>query len=289
MAKNRNALGNGLEYLLADMDEVYANLDSKKIYQIEISKINPNPMQPRKEFNKESLQNLAQSIKEHGLLQPIIVHDSGDNKFTLIAGERRLRAVKLLQHTNIEAIILDDTQYKMRELALIENIQRENLNPIELALCYQALITEHNLTQEQLSQKIQISRTQITNTLRLLELSENTLQALQDNKITQGHAKMLVGLTPNQETIALQTILGQKLNVRQTEKMIKNIKKPQTNESNPAISLNAQLEDPAINNILKKLQNKLLHQYNITCKIKQDKISICCSNIEALEKLLNRL
>ena len=193
MAK-REALGSGLEELFGEMNAVYEKsvaTNAKQIYEIQIASISPNPMQPRKVFDTKSLDELAQSIEKHGLLQPIIVRQGEKNGYMLVAGERRYRAMKLLGYKTIPAIIIDAKQHKMRELALIENIQRENLNPIELALCYQALIIEHNLTQEELSRIIQKSRTQLTNTLRLLELSKTAQELIKEEKITQGRIAKL--------------------------------------------------------------------------------------------------
>ena len=223
----KRALGSGLNNLFGDINAVYEKnyVDSDTNMQmIKCDNIVPNPMQPRKIFNDESLRELADFIEEHGVLQPIVVRENESGGYVLIAGERRLRATKLLQKEHIQAIVISTEDYKMRELALIENVQREDLNPIDLALCYQALLKEYDLTQEKLAQKIHKSRTQITNTLRLLELSDKTRELLQDGKITQGHAKMLIGLTPNDEEMALQSILGQKLNVRETENLAKNLK-----------------------------------------------------------------
>ena len=178
----KRALGSGLNNLFDDIGSVY-----EKNYQnahnvvnlIECDLIIPNPMQPRQSFDEKSLRDLADSIEQHGLLQPILVRESGEGTYILIAGERRLRATRLLQKEHIQAIIITAEDYKMRELALIENLQREDLNPIDLALCYQALLKEHNLTQEQLAQRIHKSRAQITNTLRLLELSQSAKDLLQ--------------------------------------------------------------------------------------------------------------
>ena len=232
----RKALNRGLNDLLGDVSGVYeksfdfssdsgldSNLDSKdskRVVKLKVDSIKPNPAQPRANFDKESLENLAQSIKTHGILQPIIVLKDAKDSYTLIAGERRLRAAKSLNMESIDSIIVDFEAYKLRELALIENIQRENLNAIELAKCYKALIDEHNLTHEQLATRINKSRAAITNTLRLLELSEATQNLISEGKITQGHAKVMVGLSSENEKIIAQSIVGQNLSVREVEKMV---------------------------------------------------------------------
>ncbi len=218
-------LGRGLDALLGEMDEAYDNESSSKDFVMEISlkDIRPNPFQPRKHFEEKSLYELSESIKNDGLIQPIVVTEDIDG-YVLIAGERRFRASKLAKLKTIRAIISHSDEQKMRQLALIENIQRDELNSIELAHAYAELIKLHSLTQEELSVKINKSRTHITNTLRLLQLSVKTQKALIDKKITAGHAKVLVGLDEKQQQLVVNSIIGQKLSVREVEGIIKNMK-----------------------------------------------------------------
>ena len=221
------ALGRGLGELLGEVETAYgksAGNSNSGVNKIEVSLIKPNPNQPRKIFDEEKLQELSASIKEHGLLQPIVVVEDEDGTYTLIAGERRLRAHKLANIEEIKAIIVDKDEFKLRELALIENIQRDDLNIIELAFCYAQLLNEHNITHEELSKKVFKSRTSITNTLRLLQLSSYVQQFLATDKISAGHAKMMIGLTTEDQKKICDTILGQKLSVRETEKLIKDLK-----------------------------------------------------------------
>ena len=189
MAK-ASALGRGLGALLSEIEEAYDNELPKKggVEEIAVAKIRPNPYQPRKHFDPESLAELSESIKTHGLLQPIVVKEDLEG-YILIAGERRLRASKLAKIKTIKAIVVAVSDEQMRQQALIENIQRDELGVIDLAQAYQELIDIHELTHEQLSQTVHKSRTQITNTLRLLQLSEKGRKALIDGKITAGHAK----------------------------------------------------------------------------------------------------
>ncbi|WP_300859723.1 ParB/RepB/Spo0J family partition protein [uncultured Helicobacter sp.] len=227
MAKKKLAMGRGLGAILSETAEAYEqNLsdNSSLVLELDVDIIKPNPYQPRKTFNLQALQELSESIKEHGLLQPVVVYDNGDGDYILIAGERRLRASKLAGLNNIKAIIAEIDFKRMRELAIIENIQREELNPIELALSYEELLQEYGITHEELSKRIGKSRTQITNTLRLLQLSEEVQQMLIEDKISQGHAKMLVTLDEGEQKLIMDSIIGQKLNVRDTEILIKNIK-----------------------------------------------------------------
>ncbi|AJC85703.1 ParB/RepB/Spo0J family partition protein [Campylobacter sp. RM16704] len=226
MAK-KSALGRGLSSILADIDKVYEKelgSSENRIEEIDIELISPNPYQPRKNFDKQALEELAGSIKEYGLIQPIVVLKKDEFSYILIAGERRFRACKFLKKDQIKAIVLNVDDKKLRELALIENIQRENLNPIELAHSYKELLEIHNITQEKLADLIHKSRSQIANTLRLLNLNEQTQNFIIEGKISQGHAKVLVGLEKENEKMIVDTIIGQKLNVRDTEKLIKNFK-----------------------------------------------------------------
>lgn len=223
----KKALGRGLGAIIEDVEDAYnQELRSHRtdlVREVDVELIRPNPFQPRTHFDEIALEELSRSIKKHGLLQPILVVEKEDG-FMLLAGERRLRATKLAGLTHIKAIVADIASENLRELALIENIQRENLNPIELANAYHELIEEYAITQEGLSEIIHKSRTQITNTLRLLGLSELTKQYISEGKISQGHAKMLVGLNKEEEEKVVQTILGQKLSVRDTEALIRRIK-----------------------------------------------------------------
>jgi len=218
-------LGRGLDALLGEMDEAYENEGSQKdsVLEISLKEIRPNPFQPRKNFDEDALAELAESIKNDGLLQPIVVTEDIDG-YVIIAGERRFRASKLAKLKEIRAIVLNADEQKMRQFALIENIQREELNSVELADSYQELLKLHDMTHEELSGVIHKSRTHITNTLRLLQLSQKTQKALIEKKITAGHAKVLVGLDEKTQQLIVNSIIGQKLSVREVEAMIKNMK-----------------------------------------------------------------
>ena len=222
----KKALGRGLSAIIEDVEEAYKQdiqQSQDLVREIDVDDITPNPYQPRTHFNETALKELSESIKRHGLLQPIIVV-AKDDGYMLLAGERRLRASKLAGMETIKAIVADIESKNLREIALIENIQREDLNPIELAIAYKELIEEHRITQEGLSELIHKSRTQITNTIRLLTLSEQTQKYLSDGTLSQGHAKVIVGLDPKDEETVVNTILGQKLSVRETEVLVKKLK-----------------------------------------------------------------
>ncbi|MDA3049678.1 ParB/RepB/Spo0J family partition protein [Campylobacter sp. JMF_02 ED1] len=224
----KSVLGRGLGSILEDVEKAYTKeledgQSENLVIEIDVDKISPNPYQPRLNFNEEALRELSESILRHGLIQPIVVIEK-NGAYVLIAGERRLRATKLAGLDKIKAVVADLGSQNMRELALIENIQRENLNPIELAKSYRELIEEYKITQEELADIIKKSRTQITNTMRLLNLSAPLQDALRTEKISQGHAKVIVGLSEDEQILVLNTITGQKLSVRETEDLIKKLK-----------------------------------------------------------------
>jgi len=238
------ALGRGLGDILSEVEEAYekdlSELDSfeleaqgARVEELDVESISANPFQPRKHFDEKALHELSQSIKEHGLLQPIVVIEK-ENGYLLIAGERRLRAHKLAKLNTIKAIIADAAidDIKLRELALLENIQRENLNAIELANSYAELIEVHSITHDELSSIVHKSRSQITNTMRLLNLSSYAQEQLISSKISQGHAKILVALNEEKQKVVIDSIIGQKLSVRETESMIKSYKEEKTTLSN---------------------------------------------------------
>ncbi|PKZ28809.1 chromosome partitioning protein ParB [Campylobacter ureolyticus] len=285
MAKSKKlSLGRGLDAILGDVEMAYTKEfeSGKKDFVLEISvdKIKPNPYQPRKYFDETAINELSASIKRHGLIQPIIVFKK-DDEYVLIAGERRLRAVRLLGNSTIKAIVADIESKNLRELALIENVQRQDLNPMELANSYKELIDEYKITQDDLSNIIKKSRSQITNTLRLLTLLDKTKEALSDNKISQGHAKVLVGLNKENEEEVLNTIIGQKLSVRQTEDLVKKIK----NGNKPGIK-KEKLDFNFISEI-KNLKTKLSNFGKIS--IKDRKISIEFKDIGEIKKLINKI
>jgi ParB family chromosome partitioning protein len=257
MAKN-TGLGRGLSAILDDVEDAYRQSvgdeeSSVLVKDIALEDIVPNPYQPRKYFDEEALKDLSDSILKHGLLQPIVVIKK-DHNYIIIAGERRFRASKLANLPTIKAIVADIESQNMRELALIENIQRENLNPLELANSYKELIEEHNITQEELSDMIKKSRSQISNTIRLLNLSEYTQDLLKNSKISQGHARVLVGLEEDKQKIIADTIIGQKLSVRDCEELVRNINKPQ-DHTEERLKSEPNYENIALKDLTKKLKD----------------------------------
>lgn len=193
---------------------------------VKITKVEPNREQPRKNFNEDALQELADSIKEHGILQPILVKNRKDH-YEIIAGERRWRAAKLAGLKEVPVIIRDLSDQEIVEIALIENIQREDLNPIEEAQAYKRLLTEFNLKQDEVAERVSKSRTAVTNSMRLLKLCDEVQQMVIDDMISTGHARAILSIeNPEEQYTLAQRIFDEKLSVRDVEKLVKNLNKP---------------------------------------------------------------
>lgn len=246
MTKKRG-LGKGLDALIPSGEGFTDDLAGIK--QIPVANVMPNPRQPRLELDPEELSSLSDSIKEHGVLQPVVVlPGDAQGNFTLIAGERRLRAAKQAGLNEIPAVIRDVDERQQLELALIENLQRSDLNPLEAAEGYRQLIEDFDLSHEEIAQRIGKSRTSVTNTIRLLKLSAVVRSALQEGKISEGHARALLTLSTAQaQSAALQTVLTRELNVRQTEELVRKLsgerqaKKPKKKQSPEVKALEDQL------------------------------------------------
>ncbi|HIP46324.1 MAG TPA: ParB/RepB/Spo0J family partition protein [Campylobacterales bacterium] len=287
MAK-KSGLGKGLSAILEDVEDAYKqdlddNTSTTLVKDIPIEDITPNPYQPRKVFEEEALRDLSHSILKHGLLQPIVVV-AKDDGYMLIAGERRLRASKLADLDSIKAIVADFEEENLRELALIENIQRENLNAIELANSYKELIEQYGITQEELSDIIHKSRTQITNTIRLLKLSTYTQNLLIDTKISAGHARVLIGLDEKKQQLIADTIVGQKLSVRDSEELVKNLKQSEEKEFNPVVPNVIKTDNTAIMIAVDKLLES-----NFKVKKSANKLIIDFSDESDVERFLSLL
>ena len=225
MAKGKGGLGRGLESLFED---AAPSLESDaKIETLPLREIEPDPDQPRKTFEQETLSELAASIAEHGLLQPIAVRPKPSGGYLIVAGERRWRASRMAGLTEVPVIVKDVTDEQAMELALVENLQREDLDPVEEAAGIRELMTRCDLTQEQAARKLGKSRSALANSLRLLSLPETVLELLKSGFITIGHAKVVLGLpTPELQEEAAQMIADNQLNVRQAEALCKKLAKP---------------------------------------------------------------
>ena len=221
--KPKSGLGKGLDLLIPTTPEKEADQEPQ---MLKTSQVEPNRDQPRKQFDQEALKDLAGSIKQYGIIQPIIVTRKNDY-YEIIAGERRWRAAKLAGLKEIPVVVKDYSDKEIAEISLIENIQRENLNPIEEAQAFKSLIEEYDLTQEELSERISKSRTQIANTMRLLKLHEDVQKMLVDGSLTAGHARALLGLEIQEEQLRVaERIVEENLSVRQTEDLVRQINNP---------------------------------------------------------------
>ena len=226
MAKKKGGLGRGLESLFEDVSPSFEP-DNAKIETLPLREIEPDPDQPRKTFDDETLAELASSIAEHGLIQPIAVRPKVSGGYLIVAGERRWRACRMAGLTEAPVVVKDVTDEQAMEIALVENLQREDLDPVEEAMGIRELMTRCDLTQEQAARKLGKSRSALANSLRLLNLPETVLELLKSGFINTGHAKVVLGLpTPELQAEAAQIIADNQLNVRQAEALCKKLAKP---------------------------------------------------------------
>ena len=265
----RKALGRGLSALLdrsatdVPQSEISGEYMTGYVTQIPINQIEPNPFQPRLHFNETELRELSGSIQEHGIIQPLTIRKTGQDKYQLISGERRLKASKLAGLTEVPAYVRLANDEQMLEMALVENIQREDLNPLEIAISFQRLLEECKIRQEDLSHKVGKDRSTISNYIRLLKLPGEIQVAVRDNLITMGHARAIVGVEDEKtQLIILQKILEGKLSVRQVEEMIRNIGLVKvTGQASPAGPLPEKFEK-AKKVLAGKLQSKIGFKLN---------------------------
>ena len=286
-ATKKQVLGRGLSALLKDnsIDETNTNLVVGSIVEIELENIEVNPYQPRTYFDEESLRELASSIKELGVIQPITVRKI-DDKFQLVSGERRFRASKLIGNKSIPAYIRTANDQEMLEMALVENIQRKNLDPIEVALSYQRLIDEIQLTQEELSVRVGKKRSTVTNYLRLLKLDPILQTGMRDGFISMGHGRALINVKSSENQLAIyEKILREKLSVRQTEELVKSLKIEATVPNEIKKHLPKYIKDSLL-----EINSYLGHNINITINSKgKGKISIPFHSQEDFERIKNLL
>lgn len=279
-------LGKGLGALLPTIESEEVTSTAKKgVEEIDINQINPNSKQPRRVFDDEKLNELALSIKEHGVVQPIIVRKVGDH-YEIVAGERRWRACQLLGLKTIPAVVKEYTDEEVTEIALIENIQRENLNPVEEALAYKQLIEKFKFTQEKVAVKLGKSRPYVTNLLRILNLPQKVLDMMQEGILTLGHGRTLLALSSakQQEEVA-EKILQLSLSVRQTEELVKKltegkVEKPDSSKTSPKI-------DPAYRQIEDRLRSIFGTKVKISNKGSKGKIEIEYYSEDELNRILD--
>ncbi len=287
MAKQKFTLGRGLDALIST--EAVRTSGSSSIGEIELDKIFANPNQPRRDFNEEALQELADSISELGVIQPITLRKMEDETYQIIAGERRFRASQLAGKTTIPAYIVKADDEDTMEMALIENIQREDLNALEIALAYQQLIEQHNLSQEQLSKRIGKGRATIANFLRLLKLPATIQVALKEKKIDMGHAKALLSLDSHSEQIALfNEIVKNGYSVREVEEIVRRMKDGDDTNGAAEKKTADKKQDAAFHQLKKQLTNFFQVPVQLTCSAKgSGKISIKFKNEKELERIIS--
>ncbi len=290
MPKKKNSgLGRGLDAIFLDNSIEESAPDENRIQQLRLSLVDPKSDQPRKNFDKAALEELANSISQNGLLQPILVREYGEGRYQIIAGERRFRASKIAGLTEIPAIILDKDDRDVAEIALIENIQREDLNPIEEAMAFKALASDYGLTQEELSQKIGRSRSAIANTLRLLDLPSEVLTMVASGELSAGHARTLLGLKYKEDIIPLaEKIQVYDLSVRAVEEEVKKLNKQKRNVVEQEDS-----DEPVYVDYFRemeiKLQSHLGRKVKIEGKGRKKSLTLYYEDNEDLDELLKTI
>jgi ParB family chromosome partitioning protein len=290
-ATRKQALGRGLSALLKDAPNMNAATDKNaaklvgSIIDLELDTIEVNPFQPRTYFDEEALRELANSIKELGVIQPITVRKLEGNKFQLVSGERRFRASKLIGNKTIPAYIRLANDQEMLEMALVENIQRKNLDPIEVALSYQRLIDEIQLTQEDLSIRVGKKRSTVTNYLRLLKLDPILQTGMRDGFISMGHGRAMINVDDSEDQLAIyEKILREKLSVRQTEDLVKNLK------SGTIAKPKKKMVPAFVKNSLKDINEYFGHKVDVTLSANgKGKISIPFHSEEDFNRIKNLL
>ncbi|MDF2674280.1 MAG: ParB/RepB/Spo0J family partition protein [Clostridiales bacterium] len=283
MAVKRSALGKGLGALIPEVDEKKLDINKNGILEVDINYIAPNEKQPRKNFDEEKLNILSQSIKEKGVIQPILVTKDGEY-YTIIAGERRWRAAKLAGLKKIPVIEKKLSAIEVMEISLIENLQREDLNPMEEAMAYKRLVDEFSLTQEEISRRVGKSRPAIANSLRLLNLDSRVRNYIVDGTLSEGHGRVLVSLDNMElQYEVAKKIIDESLNVRQTEKLIKRL-----NENRP-VSKKSEQKEIYIKEIEEKFKNALGTKVCINKTRKKGKIEIEYYSEDDLQRILDIL
>lgn len=286
MAMKRSALGRGLDSLIS-MDDIQTS-GSSAINEIDIDKISPNPDQPRTSFDEEALEELAMSIRELGIIQPLTLRSVGDNAYQIISGERRYRAAKLAGLDSVPAYVRTANDSELTEMALIENIQREDLNAIEIALTFKKLIEQYKLTQERLSERIGKKRATIANFLRLLKLPAEVQLGLRDRRLDMGHARAILAIdNPALQLKVYNEILKKGLSVRQVEELVKNYRNAD-NEAGQRDAVTVKKLNNKDYDILKKhLSSTFRTPVKLTCDASgKGKITFPFKSEDELEKLI---
>ncbi len=285
----RKALGKGIDILIKPGNTEKSNKEnsapSGKALELNIGDVEPDRNQPRKNFSEDELNDLADSIKKHGIIQPLLVEKAG-NHYTIVAGERRWRAAKIAGLKKVPVVLGEYSDQEKMEIQLIENIQREKLNPIEEAKAYKKLIEEFNLKQDDLAESIGKNRTTITNTMRLLNLDEKVQEMLIEEKLSPGHARALLAIEDKDLQYEMATrVFDEKLSVRETEKLVKNLAKPEREKFKPAEAVQL-----IYNDMEEKFRNRLGTKVKILPKNeKKGKIEIEYYSQDELENIFDKI
>lgn len=281
MAGKKPALGRGLDAILIDNEE---QKEENGVRMIRLSEVEPNPDQPRKIFDTEPLEALAESISQHGVIQPVVVRPK-DGMYMIVTGERRWRAARMAGLSEIPVIIIEADDKKAAELALVENIQRKDLNPVEEARGYAALIDEFSYTQEEIAKKIGRSRSAVTNSLRLLDLPPKALDYLASGELSEGHAKVLLSLKDSKKIEnAAETVVSKGLSVRDTEKLVKFLSSVKEEEEIKVVH-----DVDHTKALERKVQSIIGHTVKIVQNGKKSSINIGFSDNDDLENILSLL
>ena len=290
MAKRSSGLGRGLDAIFLDNTLVENTADKENtISTLKISLVDPKSDQPRKYFDKDALEELSASISENGLLQPILVREYGEGRYQIIAGERRFRACKLAGLTEIPAIVLDRDDKAAAQIALIENIQREDLNPLEEALAYRSLKEEYDMTQEELAERVGKSRSAVANSIRLLDLPEEILTMVAAKELSAGHARTLLGVKDREDMILLaQFAAEQDLSVRQLEEQVKKINKKKKPVEEEPVEEKVPFVD-YFREMELRIQRQIGRKVKIEDKGKKKTLTLYYEDNEDLDELLKTL
>ena len=285
MVKKKSGLGKGLGALIVNTNNPISERKVVSgIQEVALDKIFPNPRQPRTHFDEDDLAELAASISEHGIIQPLIVSINGDGAYTLIAGERRLKASKQAKLEKVPVVIRDVSDQQQLEWALIENVQRADLSPLEEAEAYHQLSDEFNLSHAEIAKQVGKSRVAITNTLRLRKLSISVKNALVNKSITEGHARALLGLKKAEaQEVALKTVISLSLNVRQTEQLVNRINGEKSTAKEKVT------KSPEVLDIEKRLESRFETKASLRYSKKGGSIILNYSSDEDLDALLEKL